>query len=102
LLTSIIALLLLLRRSPHRLRPALRYMPLANSFLAPAALPLFLLTFLLPVLLALLLLLASFLRKDSLSKRRHAKHHHHRNKSRENSRKPFHTLLQSQIRPKLS
>jgi hypothetical protein len=95
LLTSIIALLLLLRRSPHRLRPALRDMPLANSFLAPAALLLSLLTSLLPLLPTLLLLLASFLRKDSRTKRRHSKHHHHRNQSRKNSRKPFHTLLQS-------
>jgi hypothetical protein len=75
LLTSIIALLLLLWRSPHRLRPALWYMPLANSFLAPAALML-LLASLLPTLF---LLPASFLRKDSRTKRRHSKHHYHRN-----------------------
>jgi len=95
LLTSpllIVALLLLLlplllrRRIPHWLRPALRYMPLANSLLSPAALLLSLLTFLLLLLLWVLLLLllllllpASVLRKDSLSKRRHSKHHHYRN-----------------------
>jgi hypothetical protein len=63
-------------------------MPLANSFLAPATL---LLSLLASLRLTLLLLPASFLRKDSLSKRRHSKHHHHRNKSWKNSRKPFHT-----------
>ena len=105
LLTSIIALLRLLlclslllllrlslmlrRRIPHRLRPALRYMPLANSLLPPAALLLLLLFLLLP---------ASFLRKDSVSKRRHSKHHHHRNKPRKNLRKSFHALLHSQAR----
>jgi hypothetical protein len=78
LLTSIIARLLR-RRSPHRLRSALRYVPLANSLLAPAARLLLLLTSLRP---RLLLLPAFSLRKDALSKRRHSKHHHHCNKSR--------------------
>ena len=119
LLTSpllIVALLLLLlplllrRRIPHWLRPALRYMPLANSLLPPAALLLLsLLTSLLLLLLWVLLLLllfwllpASVLRKHSLGKRRHSKHHHYRNQARKHSRKPFHTLLQSQIRTRLS
>jgi hypothetical protein len=105
LLALIAALLLLLlrRRSPHRLRPALRYMPLANSLLPPGThLLLSLLTFLLPLLRMLLLLPAFFLGKDPLRKRRHSKHHHRRNKSWENSRKPFHTYLQSQIRTRLS
>jgi hypothetical protein len=93
LLTSIIALLLLLfllGRIPHRRRPVLRYMPLANSLLAPAAL-------LLLLVLTFLLLPTFFLRKDSLSKRRHSKRHHHHNKSRKNCRKPSHTPLPSQI-----
>src|SRR5258708_7361984 len=104
LLALIAALLLLLlrRRSPHRLRPALRYMPLANSLLPPGThLLLSLLTFLLP-LFRMLLLPAFSLAKDPLRKRRHSKHHHRRNKSWENSRKPFHTYLQSQIRTRLS
>src|SRR5258708_669563 len=107
-LALIVALLLLLvlllrRRSPHRLRPALRYMPLANSLLAPGTLLLLsLLTFLLPLLPTLLLLPAFFLGKDPLRKRRHSKHHHRRNKSCENYREPFHTYLQSQIRTRLS
>jgi hypothetical protein len=104
LLTLIVALLLLLRRrrSPHRLRPALRYMPLANSLLPPGThLLLSLLTFLLSLLPTLLLLPTFFLGKDPLRERRHSKHRHHRNKSR-NSRKPFHTYLQSQIRTRLS
>jgi hypothetical protein len=97
LLISVVALLLLLlplrRRIPHWLRPALRYMPLANSLLATAPLLLPLLSTLLPLLL---LLLPSFF----LRKRRHNKHHH-RNISRKNSRKPLHTLLQSQIRMRI-
>ena len=94
---------LLRRRIPHRLRPALRYMPLANSLLLPAALLLLsLLTFLLLLLLGTLLLLllllpASLLRIDSLSKRRHSAHHHCRKKARKHSRKLLHKLLQSQI-----
>ena len=97
LLTPIVALLLLLRRrSPHRLRPALWYVPLTNSLVAHALL-LSMLTSLLPLLSTLLLWPAFFLRKDSLSKRHHSKRHHHRNKSRKNPRNPFHTLLQSQI-----
>jgi hypothetical protein len=91
--------LLLRRRIPHRLRSALRYMPLANSLLPRAALLLLsLLTFLLLLLLGVLLFLllpASILRKDLLSKHRNSKHHHHRNKARKHSRKPFHTFLQS-------
>jgi hypothetical protein len=100
--------LLLRRRIPHRLRSALRYMPLANSLLPRAALLLLsLLTFLLLLLLGVLLLLflllpASILRKNLLSKHHHSKHHHHRNKARKHSRKPFHTFLQSQIRTRLS
>jgi hypothetical protein len=102
--------LLLRRRIPHRLRSALRYMPLANSLLPRAALLLLsLLTFLLLLLLGVLLLLllflllpASILRKDLLSKHRHSKRHHYRNKARKHSRKPFHTFLQSQIRTRLS
>jgi hypothetical protein len=66
LLTSIIALLLW--RSPRRLRPALRNVPLANSLLPPPALLLSPLTSLLVLLPTLLLLPASFLGKDSLSK----------------------------------
>ena len=98
----LLPLLLLWRRSPHRLRPALRYMPLANSLLPPGThLLLSLLTFLLSLLPTLLLLPAFFLGENSFSKRRHPKHHQHRNKSR-NSRKPFHTRLQSQIRTRLS
>jgi len=94
LLTSIIGLLLFLRgRIPHRLRSVLRYMSLANSLLAPAAL--WLLTFL--RLLPLLLLTPFFLRRDFLNKRRHSKHHYCRNKSGKNWRKSFHTFLQSQI-----
>ena len=93
LLTPIIALLLR-RRSPHRLRPALWYVPLTNSLVADAGLLLSMLTSLLPTLL---LLPAFFLREDSLRKRDHSKRHHHHNKSRENPRKPLHTLLQSQI-----
>jgi hypothetical protein len=99
LLISVVALLLLLlplrRRISHWLRPALRYMPLANSLLAtaPLLLPLPLLSTLLPLLL---LLLPSFF----LRKRRHNKHHH-RNNSGKNSRKPLHTLLQSQIRMRI-
>ena len=97
LIVALLLLLLLRRRSPHRLRPTLRYMPLANSLLPPGThLLLSLMTFLLPLLRMLLLLPASILRENSLSKRRHSKHRHHRNESR-NSRKPFHTRLQSQI-----
>jgi len=88
LLTSIIALPLL-RRSPRRLRPALRYVPLANSLLSPAAL-------LLSLLPSLLLLPAFFLRKGALHKRRRSKHQDHGNKSRKKPRKPSHRLLQSQ------
>jgi small-conductance mechanosensitive channel len=96
---------LLRRRIPHRLRPVLWYMPLANSLLFRAALLLLsLLTFLLLLLLwtlllrlLLLLLSAPILRIDSLSKRRHSAHHHCRNKARKHSRKPLHKLLQSQV-----
>ena len=102
LIVVLLLLMLLRRRSPHRLRPALWYMPLANSLLPPGThLLLSLLTFLLSLLPTLLLLPAFFLGENSFSKRRHPKHHHHRNKSR-NSRKPFHTRLQSQIRTRLS